>query len=176
MSVALSMTPHDIDREHDRLGYALGWRFMMAPERNLRTSKIALISLNPAGDTYEPNTSAWSQEGGSAYVIESWKKKGPGQETLQRQVQGLCRALGTNVSEAFSAVFVPFRSPSWDELPRRNEAKVFARVLWRWVLPQSPASTFICIGKEVGPEIATILGARPLESKSAGWGQIRIDR
>jgi len=169
------MTPQDIDREHDRLGYVLGWRFMMAPERNLRTSKIALILLNPGGSKYE--SSAWSQERGSAYVIERWKEMNPGQESLQVQVQGLCRVLNVDASETFSAVFVPFRSRNWQELSRQDEAVAFAKTLWRWALPQSPAHTFVCIGQKiVGPEIANLLSAKPLVPKLAGWGNYKINR
>ena len=95
-----------IEAEYKRLGHHLGWRFLSCPERNIENATVALITLNPGGGKYEP--SLWSVEGGSAYVIESWKGFPPGEEPLQRQVRRMFEIMGVSPDEVLSAHFVPF--------------------------------------------------------------------
>jgi hypothetical protein len=169
------MTPDMIEAEHNRLGYTLGWRFLMAPERNIASSEVAIIALNPGG-TRRHGTS-WSQEDGNAYLMEPWGGKSPGTDPLQRQVQRLCQVLNVDPDKTFTGQFVPFRSNSWSELPRRDEAVAFSRRLWRWALAQSKAQTFICVGKNVvAPEIAQLIGAKAIAAAPAGWGDQTIAR
>ena len=123
------MNADEIQAEHDRLGLSLGWRFMMAPERNLESSDVAIIGQNPGGRRVHGTT--WSQEEGSAYVIESWGDQAAGSDPLQQQIRRMCEMLRLDPSAAFTAQYVPFRSNSWAELPRKPEALNFSRRLWR---------------------------------------------
>lgn len=168
------MTPTAIDHTADRLRFELGWRFMMCPEANLSSALVALIGLNPGGR--ERHGSTWSCETGNAYWDESWGGQPAGSAPLQRQVQQIAHRLGVGPSDIFAGQFVPFRSPSWADLPNPREAVAFARDLWAWTLDRSPARTLVCLGKKVvGPEIATIVGAGLCEIIPAGWGDQTID-
>jgi hypothetical protein len=169
------MTPDMIEAEHDRLGYTLGWRFMMAPERNLVSSEVAIIALNPGGT--RRHGPSWSQEDGNAYVVESWGGKSAGSDPLQRQIQRMCQVLTIDPGRTFTSQYVPFRSNAWSELPRQKEALAFARRLWVWALAQSKARTLICVGKNiVAPDIAQLIGAHYVDAVPAGWGDQTIAR
>jgi len=163
-----------IEAEHDRLGYSAGWRFIMTPERTLANAEVAIIGLNPGGN--RRHGPPWSQEEGNAYFIESWGGKIAGGDPLQRQVQRMCQVLGVRKDDVFAAQFVPFRSNRWKELPRRREALAFSRQLWSWALPQMKAKLFLCIGKDVAPEVAGLLGASWVGAVQAHWGNHTIDR
>lgn len=184
-----------IEEAYKKLGYKRGWRFMTCPERNLASSRIVVVTLNPAG--HAPGGPDWSCEKGSAYVIEAWPKqitrnkqtapidtlspdklpKRPvGRAPLQIQFQRMCALLPVDPNNVFSAYFVPFRSPRWDQLENEDDALAFARGLWRWVFTRSPAKTIYCIGKNAAHrEILNLLAARHVEDIPTGWGNIRVD-
>jgi hypothetical protein len=167
------MNQNDIDLAADRLGYDLGWRFMMCPAAAMRTAKVAIVGLNPGGRKRHGPT--WSTEDGNAYWTESWGGQVAGMDPLQRQVQQLAGKLSAAPPDVFAAQFVPFRSNSWSDLANPRAAVEFARQLWIWTLAQSPAQTIICLGKVVGPEIAAIVCAKLDRVTSAGWGDQTID-
>jgi hypothetical protein len=168
------MNSSQIDEAAARLGYRLGWRFMTCPEAWRHDAKLLLVTLNPGGERV--HGPAWSQEEGSAYVVESWEGCPRGASPLQRQVQAMFATAGCTPEETFSAHFVPFRSPSWSALERHQEALAFSRELWRWLLPQVPAQRVVCLGQEAGREIAQLTGARDLEALPTGWGEIKAYR
>ena len=169
------MTRDEIEAEHDRLGFEIGWRFIMCPEATLARAKLVVVGLNPGG--HERHGSDWSREDGNAYWKESWGGRAPGADPLQRQVQRLAAFVGVSVEEVACAQFVPFRSNSWSDLSRRDEAVTFARHLWRWLVDRSPATTYACLGKNVtGREIAGVLDAKYVATFPAGWGDQTIDR
>ncbi len=173
------MTPQDIQREHDRLGYGLGWRFLTGPAFNLTQARVAIVTLNPGGARNIETSDAerWSSERGNAYCVESWGASAPGLDPFQVQIKRLAMLLQVRLSETLSAHFVPFRSPDWKSLTRREEAAVFGLRLWRWALAQSPAETIVCIGQHVAGEgIASALKAAPVASAPAGWGDLTIHR
>lgn len=169
------MTPSVIEAEYDRLGMTLGWRFLMCPEARLDEADVAIVTLNPGGNRRVDTD--WSQEGGNAYVIESWSSSSSGTDPLQQQIQRLCALLGQRTDNVLAATFVPFRSPDWKSLPRQKEAVAFSKGLWKWALTRSPAKLFICVGKNVvGVELANLMGARQLPSMPSLWGDHAIDR
>ena len=65
------MTRDEIEAEHERLGYKIGWRFMMCPESAFWTAPLIVVGLNPGGrERHGPD---WSSEDGNAYWRESWE-------------------------------------------------------------------------------------------------------
>ncbi|WP_017668278.1 hypothetical protein [Sandarakinorhabdus sp. AAP62] len=168
------MNSAQIDEAARRLGYRLGWRFMTCPAAWRHEAKLLLVTLNPGGDLV--HGPSWSQEEGSAYLVESWDGCSRGASPLQRQVQAMFALAGCAPEEAFSAHLVPFRSPSWSDLEHRQEALSFSRELWRWLLPQVSATRVVCLGQEAGREIAALTGARDLEAMPTGWGNIQAYR
>jgi hypothetical protein len=170
------MNAQDIELEHDRLGYRIGWRFITGKFANLSTATVAIIGLNPGGTVR--HGPSWSQEEGNMYVSESWRNKPAGNAPLQQQVQRMMSVVGVvDPHEVFTAQFVPFRSPRWDDLPNRKAALAFSEALWSWALPQSPAKLFLCIGqKESAPRLANLLGAHHKRATPANWSACKIDR
>ena len=162
-------TRDDIEAEHDRLGYDLGWRFMMCPEETFWTSDVLVVGLNPSGrERHGPD---WSSEPGNAYWTEAWGDSPVGRSALQQQVQRLAAFIGLGADEIGAAQFVPFRSNRWSDLGRSAEAVAFARRLWAPVLERSAARTFVCLGKNItGAEMAQLVGASLTKSTEVGWG------
>src|SRR4051812_36399658 len=91
MSEGRSFSQSSIEAEYERLAHTLGWRLLTCPARNVESASVALITSNPGGSVREPPR--WSVEDGSAYVIESWKNRPPGEENLQRQVRRMCEVM-----------------------------------------------------------------------------------
>lgn len=165
----------EVEKEYRRLGYRLGWRFITCPQSNADHAKLLLVSLNPAGRSV--HGPSWSQEEGSAYRVESWNGSPPGSSGLQLQVQRLFAFLDLADEEVFSAHYVPFRSPSWADLDRKEDAERFARKLWRWLQPKLQFDRIVCIGKEKpGKPMADLFGAEYETSMPTGWGNIRAER
>jgi uncharacterized protein (DUF697 family) len=162
-----------IESEYHKLGYKLGWRFLTSPERNIDTASVALITINPGGNVFEP--ARYSVEDGSAYVIESWKDCPPGQQALQRQVQQMFEIMNIDPKDVLSGYLVPFRSRNWADLPRKSEALKFGAGLWREVFAPRRVKTVIAFGKDTAPYVSDILGARFSRKISAGWGDQTID-
>jgi hypothetical protein len=161
-----------IEQEYPRLGHTLGWRFITCPVSNADSPEALLIGLNPAGRAI--HGPSWSQELGSAYVVESWGGAPEGKANLQVQVQGLVGRLGLSFEKVLSAQFVPFRSPSWAELPRQAESVAFAKKLWFEFVSSIRPRSVICIGHEVSDHLKGLFGAQRLSNRPSGWGNQNI--
>ena len=168
-----------IESEYKRLGYRLGWRFLMAPAATLRPGTQTLVlTLNPAGDWEPPDHPRAHCPNGSAYRLEAWPKGGPnsfrqppGGARLQVQVQKLFRWLDEEIDEAPTGCFVPFRSPSWEELPRQDEALSSAKALWAPVLSALRPRLILCIGTNIAfSNVCHLIGASEGQSFPTGWG------
>lgn len=170
------MTPNDIDAEYERLGYRLGWSFMTTPEARLNDAKVCLVGLNPGGS--HAGCGLWSSEAGNAYHGEKWRgpKGAEFYSPLQNQIHAMEQVLELTPDVYLAAQFIPFRSADWQRLQNRAEAITFGRKLWRWVLQQSPARLFLCLGTEAARGIAHVVQAGAEETYSAGWGKVTIGR
>jgi hypothetical protein len=161
------MNAEDLEREYQqRLAThpdaCWGWSFMYTPEKFLDHAKIVLVGLNPAGRQTDEANRSWEHTGVNAYV-EPWDE-GKDLNRLQRQVGLLFEALGVQPTEVFAANFVPFRSPSWRELPNQKSALIFGRKMWTELLARTSARLFVSLGKQSGQELATLLSASLRES------------
>jgi hypothetical protein len=182
----------DIDVAYKQLEHTLGWRFLSVSRSVLeKPSKIALITLNPAGSAIPPDHPWASCENGSSYLVESWDGLVPGTSKLQTQVRRLFAALHTALrlhgnsddllEQALISHFIPFRSPRFADLPHKKESVAFAQRLWTKLLPHVRPNLIICLGRDAQKElrllIGTALGAKLYESKSyrTGWGDYTAD-
>lgn len=161
-----------IESAYERLGYSIGWRFMTCPERQFDNPRVLLASLNPSGRV--EHGPRWSQEAGSAYVIESWDGQPPGRDTLQIQIQRLVAHLDATFDEVASAHFVPFRSQRWADLNRSEEALAFSRELWGDFISDMRPEFIMCLGTTVGKHIPDLFGVQRLEKRRTGWGDITM--
>ena len=175
-----------------RLGHTLGWRFLSVSHGVLeQPSKIALITLNPAGSSIPPDHPWASCEEGSSYLVESWGGLDPGTSTLQVQVRcmfaALHRSLGMNgnsddlLEQSLISHLIPFRSPRFAELPHKKESVAFGQGLWRKLLPHVRPNLIICLGRDAQRELKTLiptaLSAKHRDSNSyrTGWGDYTAD-
>jgi hypothetical protein len=168
-----SYSPAEIQAEHERLGHKLGWRLFTCPAQNIETASVALITINPGGSKFEEPR--WSVEAGSAYAIESWKDRPPGQESLQRQVRRMFEIMAVKSEEVLSGYLVPFRSSTWNALENKQASKEFGLSIWRDILDRPKPRTVIAFGKDIADDIASLLDAKGCKKYSAGWGEQTID-
>jgi hypothetical protein len=168
-----SYSPVEIQAEHERFGHKLGWRLFTCPVQNIETASVALITINPGGSKFEEPR--WSVEAGSAYEIESWKGRPPGQENLQRQVRRMFEIMAVKPKEVLSGYLVPFRSSTWNALEKKQASKDFGMAIWRDILDRLKPRTVIAFGKDIADDVASLLDARDCKKYSAGWGEQTID-
>lgn len=152
--------------EYKRLGYSAGYSFGMTPTRNLRTADVLIVGLNPGGDWGEE---IWEVASGNAYLDERWGEASS-LNPLQVEVIALLDLLGVTGEQVFAGQFIPFRSPSFAALERRDEAISFGRRLWTWVLSQTPARLMVCMGYDAAWHIAQLCGAVQVDTYPTGWG------
>jgi len=182
----------DIDSKYRELGHTLGWRFLCMSRDVLRSPvRVALLTINPAGDCI-PQDHPWAScEEGTSFLVESWNGRPPGTDTLQVQVQKLFELLAKTLryvqghkalmSQSLLSHFVPFRSPRIADLHNKEESIKFGRTLWKKLLPHSSPQLIMCLGREVQLElrqlIPTVLSCELKQSKSfaTGWGHYTAD-
>jgi hypothetical protein len=175
------MRAEDIEAAYQRrlLAYPearWGWSFMYTREADLAHAKVALVGLNPGGGPKDEPRS-WEAEEINAYIDQRWSNGG-GLSPLQVQVGLLFEALGVQKNEVFAANFIPFRSPSWSQLPDQEGALDFGRCLWTNILtrsPRPPFRLFVSLGKQSGRELATLLKACFVRQHSVEWESQKID-
>lgn len=177
----------EIEDEYLNLGHTLGWRFLNVSKTVLNgPTRIALITINPAGDHIPEDHPSASCEQGSSYLVESWGSDAQGKSTLQVQVQLLFSALAAEIGymgpsaqlleESLISQFVPFRSPRFALLPKQTESLDFSRNLWSRILPIVSPRLVVCLGRDIQCELLTLLpgslGVKKIgtESFPTGWG------
>ncbi|MEW8437166.1 MAG: hypothetical protein AB2689_03330 [Candidatus Thiodiazotropha taylori] len=166
---------NSIRSEYEQMDYMLGWRFLTSPKSTVsRKTHSVFITLNPGGSTISHEAQQESCEEGSSYLVEKWGSNAPGNAPLQRQIQSLFNNLDWNFEKVLSGQFVPFRSPSWAELPHRQSALKFGYQIWSKLLDVVQPSTVVVMSKsELRKPIRSILGT-PQSSTNVGvgWGNI----
>lgn len=172
-----------IEAAYVRLDHELGWRYLNAPARTLAAeTELAFLGLNPGGSRYEPPHR--SVEAGLAYRVERWGPRNT-LNPLQLQVRllfdGLAAALNTETPELMDGTlawnYCPFRSPSWDTLPRRQDSIAFSRELATDILEVARPRVIMCLGDVPSREIRWVLEHHAHElqddmSRPAGWGTV----
>lgn len=180
-----------IDAEYKRLGHTLGYRFLLCPKRVLNPrTRLLYLGLNPGGKEALPEHPCQSCENGSAFFTESWKGKKPGIENLQVQTQRLFEELRKKMgiegttrefadSHILSAYFIPFRSPSWQALPNRQESIKSARTLWTKIFSRWLPDHILTLGGDTYAQTEKLLQensfqATPLQTIASGWGETTL--
>lgn len=173
-----------IEEAYRRLGYELGWRFLNTPKSTFSSkTRMVFMGLNPGGDSFYPP--APSVERGNAFRVEKWPGNGP---SHQREVQNLFHKIaiasaypggGTALmDETLTSNFCPFRSPSWDALPKKIEAIQFSNQLWGEIFAQLMPPVLILNGNshlQYMIDLFLSMDFHVLESKEllTGWGNIK---
>ena len=173
-SAALSDLETRIQEEHVAGPYRLGWRLLYGPASTLTSARVVFLGLNPGGREVDEDHAVFSSENGSAYRIESWKGRLPGEEKLQVQVLALFRRLNLDADAVLSGNLIPFRSPSWREMPERQRALRFGCGLWKEILGNINPRLVITMGAETFTALKPKGNAGKEMSVSAGWGSVRI--
>ena len=160
----------------------------MCPRRLLNPqTKILYLGLNPGGKEDLPEHLHASCENGTAFFTESWKNNVPGTENLQVQTQLLFEKLRNHLgihgittrefsdSHILSAYFIPFRSDSWESLPKKTESIKSACKLWENIFSHWMPTYIITLGRDNYIQIENFLlknnfTASPIENIPSGWG------
>ena len=179
--------------EYQKDGHKNGWRFLMCPADRLNAKpQIALLTLNPGGGSSDKQRKCEpSCENGSAYVCESWCGKHPGEAPLQKQIRKLFEAIAAKVGregkgdkllkQSLAACYIPFRSPSLNDLPNRKAAKDFANKLWRDLFTKLDPLLIVTIDRITTKAIRQILEkklkcpAPDVTTFKIGWGAVSAD-
>jgi hypothetical protein len=160
----------EFQRKHDDLGHRLGWRFLASSVATVGLSPIRVMTLNPGGHAWEPPI--YSCEDGSAYRLESWKGRPPGQESLQQQMKLLAKLASLQLDDFCIAHLVPFRSRNWASLVAPQESVEFGAKIWRTIFSLSPARLTICIGQSTADFVKLYFGYTPIQRFRLDWGKI----
>lgn len=175
-----------IDSEYKRLGHTLGYRFFLCPQNLLNSqTRILYLGLNPGGNERLLEHPYTCCEAGTAFFTESWKGKVPGTENLQRQTQLLFEKIQRRIgghgtarefvdSQILSAYFIPFRSPGFLNLNKREESIKSAKKLWGNIFSYWLPDYIITLGKETFAQIGKIFlqkkfVASQLKAIPSGW-------
>ena len=145
MNTIFNESVSDIERQYKDMNYQLGWRFIGCSKSVLNNSpEIALITLNPGGDSIQPDHPSESCEHGHSYLVEKWGNAAPGRSPLQTQLQAMfakiAQQLGRDdraadlMERSLPGYYIPFRSQRLIDLPNRQKAVAFAETLWTNVL------------------------------------------
>ena len=178
----LADTRDKIENAYSELGYQLGWSFLYTPAKTLSpTARFLFMGMNPGGGE---KSFSMSTEEGNAYdpKVEEWVKGG---SPLQHQVVALYELLAARLNVApkilmnatLAANFCPFRSTTWGELKKQNDAIAFSRALWAELLEKTDVTTIVCMSSVTFQQITAILAAKAIakacEQHAAGWGNIK---
>lgn len=165
----------NIERQYRRQNFSLGWRFLTCSKKNLSPqTDVVFLTLNPGGDVIPPDHPSASCESGSAYVVESWGNSTPGASNLQVQIRSMFQILQIDINNVLSGQLVPFRSPSWIELPNCAECVTFGKKIWSEIIEYVQPKLIIAMGKtQLRPVLLDILG-EPVhcENVLVNWGKI----
>jgi hypothetical protein len=165
-----------IESKYEELGYKMGWRLLYSPEHVLDTARTAFVGQNPGGNYAPPDHAVFAMRSGSAYAAERWGAP-PGQGKLQRQVLALFRLIGERPQDVLAGNLVPFRSPSWEVLPSKDEALAFGSKVWKVILGHAKPRLVIAMGMGTSvPVLKEILRVRCTERVRIGWGSNEGER
>jgi hypothetical protein len=177
----VNVTPTDEDLSEMKLristaykesGNRCGWRLLASPPHVLAGADVAFIGLNPGGSFQPDEHAEFAMRLGSAYVLESWGGCHPGTSPLQMQVRALFAGLSVEPENVLAGNLVPFRSPSWKSLERKDFSLKFGESLWRDILQRARPGLVIGMGRDVLAPLSRILGATSMQTIAVGWGNV----
>jgi hypothetical protein len=170
-----------IEQIYAQLGYQMNWGFLTCPVRNFENPTALFVGLNPGGGRPEEEADRnwsrqkdFSRESGNDYLVGKWEDFPLGQAPLQLQVQSLCKFIDVPIQQLASANFVPFQSPTWAALKRKEEALAFARELWCDLIDGITPRYVISLGQVVGAELRNLFGVGEMSEIPTGWGATKV--
>ncbi len=166
----------------------LGWRFLQTSKKTIeKNNGILLITLNPGGSVKRIDQPSESCESGCAYLVEPWKGNPAGKSPIQKQIQRLFKeiAIRLNIQDCKEVLeasvcghFIPFRSPSFNELKEKDRCISFSKKLWTNILSEIKFQLILSIDRETYDNIKQILlSLKYCEVQSSeeptGWGNYK---
>ncbi len=156
-----------LETQYKAQTFGLGYSYFYGPSENLTDARILTVGLNPGGDFV--GDLAWDQSCFNAYLDQDWGNQSQG---IQTQMRRMLAALGAPHGERVTSLqYVPFRSPSIEQLPNAEHAFAIADNLWDWVMHRSSPALIVAVGKSVGERIALRMGGLADETVPLGWGR-----
>ncbi len=172
-----------IEHGYEDFGHQLGWRFLYSPASTLsENTKLMFSGINPGGAHY--GYPVPSVEEGNAYRVERWGSHGQ-PNGLQVQVRLLYENLADRLNqpvevlmdETLATNFCPFRSPSWDRLPKKAESVMFSKRLWSSAFEHISPRVIICLTSTPFDHFEEVLrqkgfGRTDSLKEPVGWGNV----
>jgi hypothetical protein len=84
--------------------------------------------------------------------------------------------LGERPEAVLAGNLVPFRSPSWDTLPRRDDALSFGEAIWREILSHANPSIVVAMGVKTMSALRDILHVTRTERIPLNCGEVCGER
>ena len=137
---------------------------------------VAFLGINPGGSRELPDRDGFSSECGSAYVVESWRDREPGQSPLQKQIQSLFRKLNVDPNDVLAGNLIPFRSPRYKTLPNKGRAEEFGSSLWATILSWAKPKLVIGMGGPTNNALMQMLEVHQDEPIPVNWGKVKACR
>jgi hypothetical protein len=153
-----------------------GWRLLASPPSVVEGAEVAFIGLNPGGSFQPDDHADFAMERGSAYVVEAWGTNQAGSNPLQTQVRALFSGLSVEPENVLAGNLVPFRSPNWKSLQRRDFSLNFGELLWADILKRARPGLIIGMGRDVFAPLTRILGATGIQTVAIGWGNVKATK
>lgn len=174
---------NEIERKYEALGHRLGWRFLYSPASTLsENTGLMFVGLNPGGAHFEAPVP--SVEAGNAYRVERWGSRSQ-PNGLQVQVRLLYENLADRLNQAVEVLmdetlatnFCPFRSPSWDKLPKTAESVMFSKRLWSSAFEHISPRVIVCLTGTPFDHFEGVLRQKGFartdsQKKRIGWGNV----
>jgi hypothetical protein len=162
-----------IERKYGELKHYMGWSLLYCPASVRLRARVATLGLNPGGGRDGGDWDGrrnFSDEVGNSYFVQNWSKAGE-KTALQHQVAKLADLLGTSSDDLLSANLVPFRSPSWRELPNPVGSLEFGLSLLPWLLESNDLRVVVLFGlRPLEAVVAKALDAPFHDKIRTGWG------
>ncbi len=176
-----------INDAYIQLGYTLGVRFLFSSKATLHPStKLIVVGINPGGSCSLTPTFSYEEGNGFRTRQQEFGSKIYPAE-MCRFFEELAIVLGRRsdwhafMDEALVSNFCPFRSASWNTLPRKKEAEQFSYRFWTHLCnAHLQPRAIVCVGvdaytafKQVYNDIGFVsIGDE--ERILTGWGNVNF--
>lgn len=182
---------HKIEDRCSEMEYPFGFDppLLCSLKTLLRQPKIAVFTLNPAGNKDHPENRGFDRfHGQNAYLDLKWGSYAAGEAPFQKQMASLFTHLQQRIDpvrsvaefareKVVTAQFIPYRSQTESSLHCKQESIDFSQQIWRSLFQLWKPSLVIAVGKTPARQMAKIFAQCREESPvGAGWGRVKIQR
>jgi len=163
-----------LSHSEKELGFKEGYKFLYSPWKNIHSSNVAFISLNPGAAPKNISMRELSDERGNSYEIEQTITKSP----ITDQFLTMCDFLNLKPKDILTGVVSPFRSNNWEDLnsSQKSGSLAIGEEFWRHVVARCNIKIFILCSSEPMNVFNNILDLKLEKKLPSGWGNTSLRR